>query len=422
MYVKKRIRMDRLLIVIAGALAILLIMFLLLRMLFSVFTSVDYTKTDESVKLANEEIVREMDDETIQRIYYYPKFNEAFIDDAVKQIVDEWKNIDADESVKVLKGDYTSEIIADQYLSMTFSFARYNQEDELIDSSFKTLNADLLAKEVLELDDCLRVDYMDALHKQIKNELKYDVKEEELADFTIQEDGLHFMIADQSFVFEYKGNERYIALVNEEIPSWAPSPLPKRIERSFDPDKPMIAFTFDDGPAEGVTNRIVDLFNQYNGNATFFELGSRIEQFPHLTQYAYENGHEIANHSYSHIDLSYADKQAIKDEVYATQDAAFKLTGREIALLRPTYGNISDTLIDTIHMEMVNWNVDSLDWELRSMSKIVDEVLPYVQDGSIILMHDIYESTAEAVEYMLPILAQRGYQFVNVSYLLEHRN
>ncbi len=140
-----------------------------------------------------------------------------------------------------------------------------------------------------------------------------------------------------------------------------------------------------------------------------------MEAYGDLTQMLYQHGFEIGNHSYSHANLSIADEATIRQEIYATQDIAYALTGKEIQLVRPTYGAVSDLMREVIPFRMINWNIDSLDWKTRNKEAILNEVLPYIEDGSIILMHDLYDTTAEAVEAMLPILAEKGYQFVTLS-------
>ena len=90
-------------------------------------------------------------------------------------------------------------------------------------------------------------------------------------------------------------------------------------------------------------------------------------------------------------------------------------------LLRPPYGSVNDTVKASIQKPFVLWSIDTQDWKNRSRDAIVKEVLDHVQDGDIILMHDLYATTADACEIILPALAKQGYQFVTVSELLAER-
>ena len=191
---------------------------------------------------------------------------------------------------------------------------------------------------------------------------------------------------------------------------------------AVDPDRPMVALTFDDGPHPIVTPRILNLLKQYNARATFFVLGNRVDSYPDVLQREYTEGHEIGNHSYNHAFLSKLGEQEIAFQVQETDERISHLLPTAPVLLRPPYGAINDAAREAIQKPFVLWSIDTQDWKNRSSGAIASEVLEKVKDGDIILMHDLYAATADACEVILPALAAEGYQFVTVSELLEKRD
>lgn len=185
---------------------------------------------------------------------------------------------------------------------------------------------------------------------------------------------------------------------------------------NIDPEKPMIALTFDDGPGNR-TGELLEALEKYDAHATFFVLGQRIDNYPKEIKKMYEIGCEVANHSYSHENLSLVSKKVMEKELKKTNNKVKKLIGQKPALMRPPYGAISDTMRENSGMPMILWNVDTLDWKTRDAEKTVEHVMEHVKDGDIILMHDIHSETVDAVIEMLPKLQEEGYQLVTVSEL-----
>ncbi|HZK39826.1 MAG TPA: polysaccharide deacetylase family protein [Clostridia bacterium] len=195
--------------------------------------------------------------------------------------------------------------------------------------------------------------------------------------------------------------------------------LPKRV---VDPTKPMIALSFDDGPNKKTTIPILDMLKKYNSAATFFVLGNRVSNNADILKRMLEEGSEIGNHSYNHKELTKLSSVELMDQITKTQNAVIAATGITPKLMRPTYGSYDDNLKSNVGMPLVLWSVDPLDWKSRDAKKVTDHVLSNVKDGDIILMHDIYDSTAEAVRMLIPQLIGRGYQLVTVSELFEARS
>ncbi len=196
----------------------------------------------------------------------------------------------------------------------------------------------------------------------------------------------------------------------------------KYIKRKIDPKKPMIALTFDDGPHYKYTNKILDYLEKYNGAATFFVLGSNAEKNKKVIKRIAESGNEIGNHTYDHKQLTKLSGEEITDEITKTANILEKITGVKPNLLRPTYGSVNDNVKLYSDAPLILWSIDTLDWKSRNKNKVVNAALKKVRDGDIILMHDIYETTAMAAEVIIKELCSRGYQLVTINELYEAKS
>ena len=189
--------------------------------------------------------------------------------------------------------------------------------------------------------------------------------------------------------------------------------------REIDPGKPMVALTFDDGPFPKSTESILDTLKAHDAVATFFVLGNRVSVNGALLSRMLSEGSEIGNHSFNHKQLTTLTLEELQKEIYRTQEAIKEVTGYEPVVMRPTYGSYDEDLRDGVDMPMILWSLDTRDWENRDAGYVCKKVLENVEDGDIILMHDIYVSTANAVKTIVPELKSRGYQLVTVSELHE---
>lgn len=184
----------------------------------------------------------------------------------------------------------------------------------------------------------------------------------------------------------------------------------------FDPSKKFIALTFDDGPSI-YTKKIIDILKKNNCNATFFVLGNKVEIYQDVLKESLKNGNEIGNHSYSHKWLIKLNKNELEKQIYKTQEIIKKTTGYTPTLLRPTYGSVNNNIKKLTDFKITLWNVDTLDWKYKSVNRIVNRAVKNPKDGNIILMHDIHERTVKAVEKIIPMLKEDGYDLVTVSEL-----
>lgn len=206
------------------------------------------------------------------------------------------------------------------------------------------------------------------------------------------------------------------------------SPVPESVETVVQPtpapvvrDK-AVALTFDDGPSRANDGKILETLQKYGAHATFFVLGDRARVDGDIIQMYLAAGCEIGSHSWNHPQLSKMKWNKVERQLSKTNKMVSNLTGGyQIRLLRPPYGSISKTMRKKLDMPMILWSLDTLDWKTRNTKKICKEVRKQVKDGDIILMHDIYSTTADAVEKVVPWLQGKGYDILTVSELMERK-
>lgn len=189
----------------------------------------------------------------------------------------------------------------------------------------------------------------------------------------------------------------------------------------IDKTAPMVALTFDDGPNPEYTQQILDVLKANYSYATFFVVGTNAEKYPEVLQNILSAGSEIGNHTYHHKNLTEADTDTIEQEISGVNRAVKSATGEKATLIRPPYGAYDDTVMSMLTEPVVLWDMDTEDWKSRNAKVIADKVLSEVKDGDIILMHDIYDSTAQAVEQIVPRLKEMGYQIVSVSQMAAYK-
>ena len=192
---------------------------------------------------------------------------------------------------------------------------------------------------------------------------------------------------------------------------------------SVDPSRPMIALTFDDGPA-APDNRILAALEAVGGRATFFMVGQNVKGHPDIIRRMVADGCELGNHSWSHPQLNKLSAGEVRSQINRTNDAIAAVAGHGATVMRCPYGatggSVKSVLGDMGYASIL-WSIDTLDWKTRNASSTVRSVLDHVKDGDIILMHSLYNQTAAAVETMVPELVRRGYQLVTVSELAAAR-
>lgn len=189
----------------------------------------------------------------------------------------------------------------------------------------------------------------------------------------------------------------------------------------IDPSKPMVAITYDDGPHQTVTPAILDTLERYNAHATFFMIGDRISHHTNIIKRMVMLGCELGNHTFGHQDLSQMSKDEMNRQLQSSVNALAVVVESDFLprVVRPPFGNTDKQLEETCPYPMVVWSIDTRDWSHQNVNRSVEEVMSQVQDGDIILMHDMYEATAEATEIIVQKLTEEGYQLLTVSEMFE---
>lgn len=405
---------------------------------------------------------------------HYPVFGKKNIDEINKKLVNQYieefkKNLEnnsfRDKDYKYeLSIDYEVHKAPDNIISIGFNIVENSSYLAHPDEKLVTKIYDLSKDKEVELDDLMDGEYLKFI-SQI-SEKYYKGKEtykdsvdssqfkdgiypstENYSNFILKEDKIVFIfekyqlfsgnLGTTSVEIPYSDLKDYIkpdlfkAFTKEEGTSKTDIDKDKNKDkekvdiiipkRAVDPNKPMIALTFDDGPNKKTTIPILDTLKEYDGVATFFVLGNRVDNNTDILKRMLEEGSEIGNHSYSHKELTKVSSEELTKQIMNTQNAVIDSTGIEPKLMRPTYGSYNDDLKARLKMPLVLWSIDTLDWKSRDAKKVADHVLGNVKDGDVILMHDIYDSTAEAVKIMVPKLIDMGYQLVTVSELFESK-
>ena len=189
-------------------------------------------------------------------------------------------------------------------------------------------------------------------------------------------------------------------------------------------EKPCVALTFDDGPHPRYTAQILEILSEYGVKATFFTVGENAELYPGLVKQALDEGHEVANHTYSHFRSEKQKSEIFREDVLSCSRTLEKITGKAPLYFRPPEGVCGDevkSICKENGLTIVLWSIDTRDWAHTPIDVMVENVRTNVRDGSIILMHDFIgknSPTPDALRRIIPMLKELGYEMVTVSQLL----
>ena len=189
------------------------------------------------------------------------------------------------------------------------------------------------------------------------------------------------------------------------------------VERS---DK-VVSLTFDAAWGNEDTQQLIDILGQYGVKATFFVVGDWVDKYPESVKALHDAGHEVMSHSDDHAHFSKLSAAEIKDNINASCDKIEDVTGVRPTLFRAPYGEYDDHVIETVEsmgMNTIQWDVDSLDWKEISAAEITERVTSRVGNGSIVLFHNAAKNTPEALPAIIEYLLGEGYTIVPVSELL----
>ena len=190
-------------------------------------------------------------------------------------------------------------------------------------------------------------------------------------------------------------------------------------------DDNKISISFDCAWGVEYTDAILGHLQDANVRATFFSVQFWTEKYPEYVKKISEAGHEFGTHSSTHSYMSKQSETEIRAELKSSAEAIRNITGKEVTLFRPPYGDYDDLLIDTSNsmgLYPIQWDVDSLDWKDLSASDIASRIIDRVKSGSIILCHNNGLHTAEALPIVIDTLRAKGYEFVPIGELIYRDN
>ncbi|QTJ36839.1 polysaccharide deacetylase family protein [Dolosigranulum pigrum] len=183
--------------------------------------------------------------------------------------------------------------------------------------------------------------------------------------------------------------------------------------------KKRVALTYDDGPGgEETTGRLLKMLEQHNAKATFYMLGDVVEYNPEMAQRVHKAGHEIGNHSWGHPVLPSLGPAGAAESIAKAEESIKKAVGKGTKHYRPPYGERTMEVDEAIGKPAILWSIDTQDWRTRNAQSVFEEVRSKVQDGDIILMHDIHPETIDASALILDYLDSQGFEMVTVSELM----
>lgn len=261
------------------------------------------------------------------------------------------------------------------------------------------------------------------------------VEAEELSSSELRQEESQLAKSEQQTQSQFeKKIDKKSKVVTESAKTKPATPKPIKA-RKFEPKKPgfrvaqvnvpgnYVALTFDDGPSSAYTPQVLDILKRHGARATFFVVGENAVRNKSILARAVAEGHEIANHTYTHIKMTTAGRRKVASEIERTSAIIKEATGYYPTAMRPPFGSINSELVDMMYsnygMHAVLWDVDTRDWQHPGVNTVIDRAVNKSQPGSIILLHDIHASTLAAVEGVVTGLQARGFKLVTVSQLIE---
>ena len=178
-----------------------------------------------------------------------------------------------------------------------------------------------------------------------------------------------------------------------------------------------VALTFDDGPNPNTTPVALELLKKYNAKGTFFMVGKTVAGNEEIIKQVVAEGHQIGNHSWSHPLLTKISLEQAKSQINDTTEALKKASGQDVHIMRPPYGGINATIQAAVDQSFILWDVDTLDWKNRNTASIMKEVRK-ARPGSIILMHDVHQTSIDALPSVLQYLTEQGFELVTIDELM----
>ncbi len=396
----------------------------------------------------------QMEKDLVVRILYpeskIPALDEAintWVTETVSEYQSECLDCHRNGDCGELTAEYESHIVNNQWVSIKISgiFDKPYLAHPI--DIIATFHADLSTGQLITIDDLLVTQGYSTLETMVASATGVEpefIDEHFLDHWVLTSEGLEITLARGDYLpmsdgtkvlfYPYEDLEGILSFSKESLPEQTPPTEPigtpptdsishKPQTQPLDPNKPMVALTFDDGPGKH-TSRLLDAFAAHGGKGTFFVIGNILEKRADVLNRMIAEGHEIGGHSWDHRQLTKLNTTDLSNQLAGTRAKIHELTGIDAPLLRPPYGSYNSqvkNMCKDMGIVMVNWSLDTLDWKYKDADRLYHTILDEVQDGDIILCHDLHGSTVDAMERVIPELISRGYQLVTVSELLDQR-
>ncbi len=381
----------------------------------------------------------------------YPETEYEFLNTSIDnwslETAEYYKNETADNKRKSdpaeLTVDYESFCVAENLVSIKMKGVFISPQLAHPIDIFKTFNANTKDGKLLTAKDIFTADGLKAFEKKIATTA--GVAEDEINEkitelFVLKKDGIEIILNRGDYLPMSDGTKTlffpYTDIKEMLDDSFVLKPQPPKVEepkleqkpvaqaapvsKSNTSGKKMIALTFDDGPSVH-TERLLDIFAKHGGKGTFFVVGNLIDRRPDTAKRIVSEGHELANHGWDHRQLTSLDAQGVKDQIMMTKAKIYNTTGVDTAIMRPPYGSCNNAVKAVgkeLGVSFIHWSIDTLDWKTKNAQSIYNEIIKNAKNGSIVLCHDLYKTTVDAMERVIPKLIEDGYELVTVSELM----
>lgn len=316
------------------------------------------------------------------------------------------------ESEKI--DEFTSLVFQENNRFSSYMIDSYTGEELMLEDILKKDSLDDFEAKELEL---LSLKYPEFIVEGIQNS-------EGVKVYVIKEQEMVIYYYDYTYAYEYQ-DVVFLTINYHEIHDYLDftHELSSEYENEdgyhYSKDKKTVAISFDDGPSSAYNAKFLDVLARNKAHATFFMVGTMMNSCQSCVLNTYKSGNEVASHTYDHINMEKNNIETVNDSIKKTDDLFYKITGDHIKYVRPPYGAYNKTNLENVNYPLILWNLDTEDWRYRDVDHIVNYVMDNVSDGSIILMHELYKTSLEALEILLPKLYALGYQVVSVGELAE---
>lgn len=415
-------------------LSILLILIALVFGLF--FYYFNYIRLPKDLMSDNKNALKIVDiskDKAI--VVYYPNDIEKASEKA-NEIFDNLANIELTDQKNHLLADYTLTNVGSKYVQVVYDIS-YNGElnhktSYLFDNTTNEIvDRNLFKPEIYEcLSNSIRYE-MKMNHPDddyyYKTEFALNTEKENLKIDSYYFDDSNVYVSDNRYdvVCSLNLND-YAGYIDLDLGIASNNKVIDRKNHYVNPNRKMIAFTFDDGPHNKYTNEIINELKKYDATATFYMQGWRVksEESKNTVINVINSGSDIGSHSYSHKDLTKLTGDELEYQTYELSRIIESISNNEykIKTFRVPYGKFNKAVKEYVGYPLIQWNIDPEDWKVRDTDTIISRVKNSVADGGIIVMHDIYETSKDALMNLIPYLIDEGYQLVTVQEMYAAHN